>query len=54
MNDFNIDEEIWLGYINEECINCGRIRVEISSKGRKVCEKCRTDQETGDYVRKQK
>lgn len=49
--DMNIsDDEIWLNYISKPCINCGRNRVEISNKGRKVCEKCFMDQDTGKYA----
>ncbi len=49
----NNDEkkEIWLDYYTgEDCINCGRNRVEQSNKGRRVCEKCYMDQDTGEYA----
>lgn len=29
------------GYIDEDCSNCGRHRVEHYSKGFDICEKCR-------------
>jgi len=33
-------------YISESCISCGRHRVELWSCGKKICEKCGTDQDT--------
>ena len=30
----------WLGYINDPCPKCGRMRVESWSSGKLVCEKC--------------
>lgn len=38
-----------LGYINEECKNCGRQRVELWESGVKVCEKCNWDQDKEEY-----
>lgn len=29
-----------LGYTDEECPNCGRMRVEKWSCGKRICEKC--------------
>lgn len=29
------------GYIDEDCVSCGRHRVEHYSKGFDICEKCR-------------
>lgn len=37
-------------YTANECINCGRMRVERYESGMEVCEKCDTDQKTGEYV----
>lgn len=36
-----MDLGVCLGYTNEECPICGRIRVEKWSCGKHVCEKCR-------------
>jgi hypothetical protein len=38
-----------IGYITEPCKECGRLRVELWSKRQKICEKCRLNQETGEY-----
>lgn len=38
-----------LGYIDKECINCGRLRVEKYSSGNEVCEKCGFEQNTKQY-----
>lgn len=35
-----------LGYINNPCCNCKRVRVEIYDNGNLICEKCGTDQKT--------
>lgn len=37
----------YVKYDSEECINCGRARVNIFDNGNKVCEKCGFDQKTG-------
>lgn len=33
-------------YVSDPCIRCGRCRVELWSSGKKICEKCGTDQDT--------
>lgn len=38
-----------LGYINKECSNCGRLRVEKWENGEEICEKCCVNQQTGDF-----
>ena len=38
------------GYVHKDCVNCGRHRVLNYESGIKVCEKCGTDQNTGEYV----
>lgn len=44
-----MEKEIWSDYYTgENCINCGRNRVEKSNK-RRVCEKCHMNQDTGEY-----
>lgn len=46
-------EETWLDYYDsKECIFCGRLRVEKTNKGKKVCEKCHLNQDTGDYEKR--
>ena len=35
-----IDKPIPLYYLETECPNCGRLRVEHWSNGKDVCEKC--------------
>lgn len=44
-----INHDKCLGYINEECKNCGRQRVELWESGVKVCEKCNWDQDKEEY-----
>ena len=39
----------YLGYDSKKCISCGRFRVNIFDNGNRVCEKCGTDQKTGEY-----
>ncbi|GEM_PF-6829066 len=47
-----MESDIWLDYYTgENCIYCGRNRVEQTIKGKKVCEKCRRNQDTGEYER---
>lgn len=29
-----------MGYVSEPCPNCGRVRVERYSGGKRICEKC--------------
>lgn len=38
-----------IGYIDENCINCGRLRVELWDNGLKLCEKCNFDQDKQEY-----
>lgn len=38
-----------IGYTDEECKNCGRLRVELWENGDKVCEKCNWNQDRGEY-----
>lgn len=35
-----IDRPIPLYYLETECPNCGRLRVEHWSNGKDICEKC--------------
>ena len=37
-----------LGYDDQECNSCGRLRVEKYSDGARICEKCGWDQ-VGNY-----
>ena len=43
------DKNTPIKYTREECKNCGRPRVELYQDGRKVCEKCHYNQETGEF-----
>lgn len=36
-------------YLSNECINCGRVRVELWSCGQKICEKCHFNQDTKEF-----
>lgn len=38
-----------LHYVKDECINCGRCRVEKYTDGSLICEKCHFNQETNQY-----
>ena len=41
----------YVGYDSKECIECGRSRVDVfnnNGKLTKICEKCGTDQSTGE------
>lgn len=38
------------GYINEDCENCGRHRVEHYSMGFDICEKCRWCKQLKRYI----
>jgi hypothetical protein len=38
-----------LSYTNKRCINCGRMRVELWSSGKRICEKCHMNQDTKEY-----
>lgn len=46
---YNPNEYFLEGYTGENCIACGRNRVEVTNKGRKVCEKCKMNQDDGEY-----
>lgn len=39
----------FLGYTDEECPNCGRMRVESWACGKRICEKCHWCVEDGKY-----
>ncbi len=39
----------WVGYTAKECIECGRLRVDLWENGEKICEKCNMNQETKEY-----
>jgi hypothetical protein len=39
-----------LGYTGEHCPNCGRVRVEEWSCGKRICEKCNWCIEDEDYI----
>ena len=45
----HIDRGRLIGYTEEECSNCGRVRVELCGDGSKICEKCKGNQEKGEY-----
>lgn len=38
-----------LDYTGEECPNCGRVRVEMWSCGKRICEKCHWCIEDEEY-----
>lgn len=38
-----------IGYTDENCKNCGRLRVERWENGDEVCEKCGWDQNIEQY-----
>lgn len=48
-------EEYWsnkgkeLGYSNEPCSNCGRVRVVMYQNGDGICEKCNWNRKTEEY-----
>ena len=42
-----------LGYIDKDCVECGRHRVIKYSSGVEVCEKCNTDQLTKETYKNQ-
>lgn len=39
----------WLSYTDQECVNCGRVRVDLWENGDKICEKCNFNQDTKEY-----
>ena len=38
-----------LHYTSDRCKGCGRVRVELWSSGKKICEKCHINQDTLEY-----
>ena len=40
-----------LGYTDDECPNCGRMRVELWGDGKRICEKCHWCIEDQRYYR---
>ena len=36
-------------YTGEACKGCGRVRVELWTSGKRICEKCYLNQDTGEY-----
>lgn len=40
-----------IGYTDEHCPNCGRLRVEAWTCGKHICEKCHWCIEDGAYCR---
>jgi ribosomal protein L37AE/L43A len=48
------DPEHWShkgsNYDGTDCENCKRERVLIYENGRRICEKCNWDQDSGDYA----
>lgn len=38
-----------VGYEEEVCGNCDRQRVELCVNGKRICEKCHWDQDSGEY-----
>jgi hypothetical protein len=39
-----------LKYMADNCVGCGRVRVELWSSGKRICEKCHLDQDTKEYI----
>lgn len=39
-----------LGYVSEPCPNCGRVRIERYSGGKRICEKCHWCIEDAGYI----
>ncbi|NGS95693.1 hypothetical protein G6Z25_02010 [Clostridium perfringens] len=37
------------GYIDKECVNCGRLRVELFENGDEICERCKFNQLTEEF-----
>lgn len=48
-NCFEPEKGKCLGYTDEECINCGRLRVELFENGDEICEKCKFNQLTEEF-----
>lgn len=38
-----------LHYTADKCKGCGRVRVELWSSGKRICEKCYLNQDTLEY-----
>ena len=51
LNKDGKEDKILPYYASEDCVCCGRHRVLLWESGMKVCEKCGTDQSTGDFVK---
>jgi len=51
LNKEGKEDRILPSYATEDCVCCGRHRVLVYESGIKVCEKCGTDQSTGDFVK---
>jgi len=49
LNEDGLEDEL-IGYTCDECMNCGRIRVEIYKSGKKICEKCDYDQDLKNFT----
>lgn len=50
--EFEILREKWgsaIKYLDKECPNCKRIRVELFKNGKEVCEKCSHNAVTGEF-----
>lgn len=43
------DDHAHIRYVDMNCANCGRRRVEQLANGKIVCEKCSWDKFAGDY-----
>ena len=43
------DRGKYIGYIDKECSNCKRNRVERWENGDEICEKCGWNQKTKEY-----
>lgn len=48
MKQFDLKEGDFL-YVNKDCVNCGRFRVERLDNGDEVCEKCDWNHNINDY-----
>ncbi|WP_342505652.1 hypothetical protein [Sporosarcina sp. FSL K6-2383] len=36
-------------YVSDECVKCGRVRVELYDNGHLICEKCNWSHTTNEY-----
>lgn len=50
INDAIDDMPFPIEYTGEDCNNCDRLRVEMWSDGKRVCEKCGWDQDAKEYT----